>query len=123
MASSPKIKICKVCNYKLVGDEYNLLIACSLCKVIHERYDNLLDKHDNVSIMLSNVHQEGRLHECMHYFSVKSVYDKVVIPFLGRSCVNDDMLIGFHRLNLSSSQTIKHEFYTILLRPTTFSYE
>ena len=38
----------KVCNENLVKDEYYLLIACSTYKVIHEKYDDLLDEHDNV---------------------------------------------------------------------------
>ena len=45
----PNIKICKVCNENLVVDEYHLLIARSMYKVICEKYDDLLDGHDNVS--------------------------------------------------------------------------
>ena len=34
-------------------DEYHLFIACSVSyKVIHEKYDDLLDEHDNVSAVL-----------------------------------------------------------------------
>ena len=43
MASSPKYED------DLVKDEYHLLFAFSMYKVICEKYDDLLDGHDNVS--------------------------------------------------------------------------
>ena len=42
----------KICNENLVGDEYYLLIPCSAYKVIHEKYDDLLDGHDNAIVLL-----------------------------------------------------------------------
>ena len=33
-------------------NKWRLLIACSMYKVIHEKYDDLLDGHDNVSVIL-----------------------------------------------------------------------
>ena len=43
------IKIRKVCNENLVVDEYQSLIARQMYNVICERYNDLLDGHDNVS--------------------------------------------------------------------------
>ena len=45
------MKICKVCNENLMEDGYHLLIACSSCKVIREKYDDLLYGHDNVNVI------------------------------------------------------------------------
>ena len=42
------MEICTVSNENQVEDEYHLLIACSAHKVIHEKYDDLFDEHDNV---------------------------------------------------------------------------
>ena len=42
----------KTCNEILVDDEYKLLIACSVHSIIHEKHDDLLDRHDNASIIL-----------------------------------------------------------------------
>ena len=36
----------------MVDDECHLLISCSMYKVIHEKYDDLLDEHDNVNVIL-----------------------------------------------------------------------
>ena len=91
-------------------DEYHLFIACSVSyKVIHEKYDDLLDEHDNVSVLL-NFHQEGHIHMCMHYFDIESFYYRVVILFLGRSHIEDDMLSWSHRSKLTSSWTVKYLF-------------
>ena len=52
MTRYPSMQICKVCNENLVEDEYHLLLACSACKVIPEKYDDLLDGHDNLVFIL-----------------------------------------------------------------------
>ena len=42
------MKICKVCNEKLMEDDYHLLlVAYRTYKFICEKYDDLLDGHDN----------------------------------------------------------------------------
>ena len=46
MESSPNMK---ECNENLVEDEHHLLIACS---AFHQKYDDLLDWHDNASVIL-----------------------------------------------------------------------
>ena len=56
-------------NVNLLEDEYFLLLACSTYKVIRKKYDDLLDKHDNVSS--SHFQQEGRANTCMHYFMLR----------------------------------------------------
>ena len=33
-------------------DEYHLLLKCSIYNVIHQKYDDLLDGHDNLSVVL-----------------------------------------------------------------------
>ena len=55
---------------KLVEDEYHLLIACSKHKVIQEKYDDLLDMHDNMSVILTFL--PTRVSMCVLYFHVKS---------------------------------------------------
>ena len=72
----PNMKICKVCNENLVEDEYHLLLACS---AIREKYDDLFDGHDNLSVMSRRM----------------STY------------VQDDVFIRSHRSNLASSWMIK----------------
>ena len=44
---------------KLVEDEYHLLIASSKHKVIQEKYDDLLDMHDHVSVILKFPPKKG----------------------------------------------------------------
>ena len=46
------MKISKVCNENLVEDEYHLLITCLAYKIIRKKYEDLLDGHDNMSVML-----------------------------------------------------------------------
>ena len=46
------MKIWKVCNENLGENEYHLLVTCSTYKVIHEKYDDLLNRVDNVSVIL-----------------------------------------------------------------------
>ena len=50
--SHTNMKIWKVCNENLGENEYHLLVTCSTYKVIHEKYDDLLDGHDNVNFIL-----------------------------------------------------------------------
>ena len=38
-----------ICNENLVEDEYHLLITSSAYKVICEKFDDLLDGHDNMN--------------------------------------------------------------------------
>ena len=66
----PNIKICKVCNGNLVKDEYHALITFSSYKVICEKYDDLLDMHDNMSVILTFL--PTRVSMCVLYFHVKS---------------------------------------------------
>ena len=63
------------------------LIACSIYKVIHKKYDDQLDKHDISSVILK--------YRCMHYFLLESKTP----PFLRRSYMQDNMLIWSHRSN------------------------
>ena len=42
----PSIDIRDLCNQILEEDEYHALLTCSSYKVIHEKYDDLLDVHD-----------------------------------------------------------------------------
>ena len=51
MASSPKNEDMQGTKENLVEDECHLLIACSVYKVITEKYDALLDGYDNVSVI------------------------------------------------------------------------
>ena len=51
MASSPKNEDMQGTNENL-EDEYYLLIACSVYKVIPQKYNDLLDGYDNVSVIL-----------------------------------------------------------------------
>ena len=52
----PSMKICKLGNENLMEDEYPLLLTCSPYKVIHEKYDYLLEGHDNIRIILNGEH-------------------------------------------------------------------
>ena len=52
MESSLKHEDMQGMNENLVEDEYHLLIACSTYKVIHEKYDELLDGHGELSMIL-----------------------------------------------------------------------
>ena len=61
----------KICNENLVGDEYYLLIPCSAYKVIHEKYDDLLNEHDNVRGH-TQIFTEKSVHMCVHYFHIES---------------------------------------------------
>ena len=61
-------------------DEYNLLLTCSTYNEICEKYDDLLDGHDNLSVMSRRM----------------STY------------VQDDVFIRSHRSNSALSWTIKN---------------
>ena len=43
--------IMKICNENLVEEEYRLLLACSEYKIICKKHDDLLDGHDNLSVI------------------------------------------------------------------------
>ena len=93
------MKICHVCNENLVEDEYHLLITCSTYKVICEKYDILNGHHTRISTKKGE-----RICVCI-IFTLSFSY-RVVTPFLGRSHIQDDMLIWSHMSKLASSWMI-----------------
>ena len=63
------MKICKTCNENLVEDEYHLLTAFSMYTVIREKYEDLVDGDDNVSLILKMSTRKGE-HMCVCYFQI-----------------------------------------------------
>ena len=73
------MKIEKVSNENLVEDEYRLLVALSAHKVIREKYDDLLDEHDNVSVTLKCPPWKVSTYVCI-LFTYIVFYYRVVTP-------------------------------------------
>ena len=46
------IKICKVCNEGLAGDEFHFFFTCSTYNAIHESYDDMFSGSDDFSFTL-----------------------------------------------------------------------
>ena len=67
------MKICKVSNENLVEDEYRLLVALSAHKVIREKYDDLLDEHDNASVILKYPPRTQVSHDKPHHVSINNL--------------------------------------------------
>ena len=42
----------KISNESVMDDEYHILITCPVYRVILEKYDDLLDIQDNVSVII-----------------------------------------------------------------------
>ena len=72
------INICDLCNQNLEEDEYHSLLTCSSYKVIFKKYDDLLDEHDNFSVIHKSPPRRVRAHTCLHYFHIKHSYYRVV---------------------------------------------
>ena len=42
----------KICNENRMEDEYHFVIACPMYKVNHEKYYDVLDAHDTVTVIV-----------------------------------------------------------------------
>ena len=66
-----------MCNENIVEDEYNSLLPCWAWKVIRRKYNDLLDGHDNLSVIYKSSTTRMRT-MCMHYCHIESFYYRVV---------------------------------------------
>ena len=67
----------KICNENIVKDEDHLLITCLTYKIIHEKYDDLLNGHDHVSVILKFSTEKGeQMCACINFTSRVSIIEK-----------------------------------------------
>ena len=82
------MNICKVCKENLVEDKYHLLITCTTYKVIHEKYYDLLDRYDDVSVIPKCPPRRVSMYMCAvsmyigALFSHREFYYRVVTTLL-----------------------------------------
>ena len=99
----------KTCNENLVRDEYHLLITCSTYKVICENYDNLLNRHDNVDVILKYPPRRVSAYECALFSHREFLLQSNNAPSLeGVGLIlNNKISILFHS-GLESQQSGQH---------------
>ena len=80
----------KICEEKLVENELS-----SVYNEVQERYDDLLDRHDIVSHTQISIKKGEHICAC-NTFTLREFLLQISNPSLGRSHIQDDMLIWSH---------------------------
>ena len=96
------------------------LLTCTTYKVIHHKYDNLLEGYDNLSVILESPPRRVYIYVCASFLHKEFYY--IVTPFLGRSHMQYEMLIWSHKSKLALSWTLKYVVYSIMRMIVKYIY-